>query len=92
MTPINYYNPDNSESRHLLILTNRDNLHFRLGYYYKGVELDKDYKIPEIDFPIKNKNKDEFYITKNYIMRMNVRRLMIMIILYIIIKIYIKIL
>ena len=91
-TPINYYIPDNSESRYLIILTNRDNIHFGLGYYYNGVGLDKDNEIPEIDFPIKNKTTDEIYITKNYILRKNVRLLKIMIILYIIIMKYIIIL
>ena len=29
---INYYNNDGQENRHLLILSNIDNSHFRIGY------------------------------------------------------------
>jgi hypothetical protein len=37
---INYYNHnDNNENRHLMILTNIDNIHFRLAYdSYKSID------------------------------------------------------
>ena len=44
-TNINYYNHnDNNEHRHLLILTNIDNIHFRLGYD-TNKHLDLNYKV-----------------------------------------------
>jgi hypothetical protein len=38
---INYYNHnDNNENRHLMILTNIDNIHFRLAYdSYKNIDM-----------------------------------------------------
>lgn len=49
LNPTNYYsnNNDNNEQRHLLILTNTDNIHFRLAYYntIMSNNLDMNFKI-----------------------------------------------
>ena len=44
---INYYNIDRLENRHLLILTNINNSHYRIGYYDLKVLINEDlyYKI-----------------------------------------------
>ena len=52
LNPINYYSNhnDNNEQRYLLILTNSDNIHFRIAYYNTSMSnhLDMQFNIPDI--------------------------------------------
>ena len=45
LTPIRYINNENNENLHLLILTNINNLNFRIGYYKNNSILYKNFKI-----------------------------------------------
>ena len=59
---INYYNRDNSEARHLMILLNQNNIHYQVGYYQPNTQIDYNFEIPNINNNLldeHNKNKNE---------------------------------
>ena len=45
LTPIRYFNNNNNENRNLMILSNINNVHFRLGYYNNKTPIDLNYVV-----------------------------------------------
>ena len=61
LTPIRYYNHnDNNINRHLIILSNINNIHFRIWYYNNNnLEIDNNFKInPNEICPINKENNE----------------------------------
>ena len=61
LTPIRYYNHnDNNINRHLMILSNINNIHFRIWYYNNNnLEIDNNFKInPNEICPINKENNE----------------------------------
>ena len=50
LTPISFYNNNiHDNNNHLMILTNIDNIHFRIGHYNKQTQIDLNYIIDNIN-------------------------------------------
>ena len=67
-TNINYYNNnDNNQNRHLMILINYNNIHFRMGYYNLTIIIDFNYNINNEE----NESNSEEIFEKNYFSNIN---------------------
>lgn len=71
-TNINYYNNnDNNQNRHLMILINYNNIHFRMGYYNLTSIIDFNYNIPSVSNNEENESNSEEIFEKNYFSNIN---------------------